>query len=144
MFRLEYKGKIESFPTKSGGTYEARDCKLSIPATGQEESTRLFDSVVGGLEVGASLRAESQPSGYPKWTPVASGQLVPENNIQQVKNERAFTETSNKEDLRGVMISLAGLMQAHINSGKTNDEAIQLAIEARGMLIVSAMEEISG
>jgi len=125
-FRLDYIGPVESFPTKDGGTYEARECKLSIPSTGQVETVRLFDNIVGALSVGATLRGEAGPM-YPKWTPVASGQVTPENNVQQVKNERAFGKIKSEEVLSRIICTH---MAAFESAGEKPSSAKELAVDA--------------
>ena len=60
-------------------------------------------------------------------------------NVAQKTYEKHQDERVNEDKIKQVMISLAGLTQAHISAGKTNSEALQLASEARNLIIQKAI-----
>jgi len=155
-FEVTSIGSERDFPKKDGGTYKSCSVELKIPSTGQVEDARLFKSQIEqwGMKVGCTLNGKAGKyagSKYAVWTPVRTGEEVlnetPQNNYQQVKAERAvseaMTEERRKDQVKQAMISLAGLMQAHISAGMDNKGALEAAQEARKMLLEAAVEEVT-
>ncbi len=60
-------------------------------------------------------------------------------NTQQRTHEEKMDVREQEDRIKQVMISLAGLTQAHISAGKTNEEALRLASEARNLIIQKAI-----
>lgn len=56
-------------------------------------------------------------------------------NTAQRTMQKHQQEAQNQQEIKSEQISLQGYHQAHIAAGKTNREALQLALEARRMLI---------
>ena len=139
-FSLDYIGPLQDFDKKSGGTYQARECKLRIPATSEIIDMRLFDNLVGSMKIGSVIRGEAGAGEYPNWSPVGSGHLTPENNIEQVKNERAFTKEVKEEVVNRIICTYIGHA---ISAGLSPREAKDIAIEAYDFQELAVSEILS-
>ena len=64
-------------------------------------------------------------------------------NVGQETQKKKEISYDTQQRMKEMQISLQGYHQAHINAGKTNAEAMQLAIEARNMLIAHILQEFN-
>ena len=132
---------------KNGSPYNAGELLLKIRSTGKECKEMVFaqlyfDKLVKTLAPGDLVRASLNLKGFVDWNKVPSGEgslITPHNTVAaDVKAERAFSsdldERQKEQQAREMRISIAGLMQAHICAGKTNEEALKLAIEGRVLI----------
>lgn len=119
---------VREFDKRDGGTYEAHEVELRVPASGEQIKERMFPKFVQYLKVGGSVRGEAGPK-YPNWGYVQSGQQF-ETNSQAVKNERTFTEESKKPDKSVISRIVCSYMGAAIGAGKSPADAKTLAKEA--------------
>lgn len=79
------------------------------------------------------------------WTPPEGVEATmaanpqPAGNTKMAQMDRNNDDHARNQKIKEVMISLAGLTQAHISAGKTNQEALDLAIQARNMIVDAAI-----
>jgi hypothetical protein len=143
-------GAARQFPTKTGSMYDAHNVELRTTSNGQIYEVRLFpdfirkNNVVPGSTVkGVSGKYASPPSKFPTWSVPITGEQVlsqpRQSNYKSVQVEREMKTMMDEDKVRQIMISLAGLTQAHISAGRTNVEALELAVEARDMILREAI-----
>ena len=137
-FVIDYIGPEQDFPKKAGGTYKA--CKLIVKtrSNGETYEDKMFLNETKLYKVGDLINASLNDKGYVQWRKVESGE--PRNNYSEIKKERAMSNQVDADKIKSVAISLQGLVQAHVSAGKTNEQALMLAVEARQMILQKAVE----
>lgn len=80
------------------------------------------------------------------WTPEDGAEAIsaatpqPLTGTATAKQEKRFEDQDKQRKAKDMQICLQGFMQAHIISGKTNQEAMSLAEEARALLIFRVLQ----
>lgn len=93
-----------------------------------------------------TLTKEKKRITYLSFTPVdgaeAQAAATPQlkSNTAETRGDRKQEAWQSEDKIKQIMISLAGLTQSHICAGKTNEEALALAVEARKMIIEKAID----
>lgn len=117
----------QTFTKKAGGTYMAGELTLKTRSDGKISKEKIFNEafyygLTKRLTPGCLVRA-SQSSQNPKnvdWLVLPSGEeslaLPQQNNTQQVKNERAYTESNDEQAIKSITIHLNGLFQAYVSN----------------------------
>jgi hypothetical protein len=128
--------------------------KFWFPSTGKDITEGVFDFNFGdkgslrGMQVGNMVEIKLD-KGWPVYkllsaTAETATVQPSQSSFQQVKSERAATEAINereeKQEQKSIEICLQGFAQAFIIQGKTIDEALSLAVEARKKLIAKSGE----
>lgn len=127
--------------TKEGkkGPYQSYTYKFRLRSTGETFDQFLFDSdhrKIGYVGPNALIRITSNEKGYPQYAVLPTGDAamnIPQpRNTAQVATERAISrdvvQQSLEQQVKQKQISLAGVYQARLASGKATEEARTLAI----------------
>lgn len=82
------------------------------------------------------------------WTPEHGAEATsaatpqPLTGTGTAKQYSRFEDQDKQRKAKEIQICLQGFMQSHINSGKTNQEAMKLAKEARALLIFEVLQQL--
>jgi antitoxin (DNA-binding transcriptional repressor) of toxin-antitoxin stability system/predicted RNase H-like HicB family nuclease len=129
-----------------------RKVNFVFPATGKSMEEGVFEfnfeKALNGVKIGDTVEITLK-DGWPVYrllsaTAETATVQPSQSSFQQVKSERAATEAINerdeKQEQKSIEISLQGIFQALLIQGKTMKEALDMATEARAMIIQRAGE----
>lgn len=141
-FEFVTRSELLTKQKRDGGTYQIYEYSFLTRVDSQLHKENIFpeahDAVLCRAVKGDLCRAELEKGKWVKWSILPRGEAaldIPTPPVsRQNSAERAVTASDKAQKERETRISLAGLMQAHICAGKTNQEALAEALLAKDML----------